>query len=100
MKTATLEYPYSYSHRGKRIEDIRNLHSLIFPTFEDGMFDDMKRAIAQNVIKEFPLAPEDVLEFCLRNHTIPTSLEYNLLCEEKYENFIWACKLATIKVLK
>ena len=55
-------------------------------TFEDGMYEDMKRAIAQKVDEEFTLAQEAVLEFCLTNRSIPTLLEYNNLCQERYEN--------------
>ena len=58
---------------------------MLFLTIEDGMYEDMKKAIAMKLEVEFPLAPESVLEFCLRNGKLPTWLDYNHICQEIFD---------------
>ena len=47
------------------------------------MYEDMKKAIAMKLEVEFPIAPDSVLQFCLRK--LPTWLDYNHICQEIFE---------------
>ena len=48
-------------------------------------YQQMRKSIAKKFFDKFPLAPVGALEFCLKNGTIPTLLDYNHLCEDILE---------------